>query len=173
MTEQEQAMAAVMRALENDPRTRKQLMGMVRQIAPDVPLPELELESLVDKRAESLEKQIEEMKNERARERAQAELDRLRNAPVSKGLIAADQMGDLDKFAKDNGFDETQYEQAARLMRAEQAVMRGTSESSDEGRTPSWEPGKLDDFVSNPIRTAQERAMDLSRQLRLGNIRIN
>lgn len=129
-------MAALQAKLLSDPRTRKEMLKAIKTLHPDFTAPELaaeeatgsmrkEFEGLLtskDERIGALEKKFEEQSNARAEERAREAWNKLKMAPVEQGLCREEELPDLEKFMKEEGFNNTQYLQAAKFRAAQNAM---------------------------------------------------
>ena len=105
-------LAALAKKLADNPSTRKEFLKLTKQVNPDLPIPELEMEERAnsvfqqaDQRVASLEAQLRERD-------ARDELDKHRQALLDKGLIKSkDDIAAVEKVMLEQGM--TNHETAA------------------------------------------------------------
>lgn len=147
-----------------DPKLRKKFMELVKAVNPDAPVPELELDSRLDEVREAANKRVAEMEAKLAEKEAREKWAELRAAPVKKGLVSESEMEDLEKYMKDNGFNATQYEQAARLRKLEQNIAEPTPSAFGAQKVLPTDADLRKDPRGFAQRTAHAMIADFKRQ---------
>lgn len=131
-----QNMAALQTKLLSDPRTRKQVLTAIKTLHPDFTAPELAAdESTAALRAEFaqtlegetkarklLEDRIAAQDSAAAEARGRDAWNKIKMAPVEQGFITEAELPELETFMKAEGFNNTQYLQAARYRAAQKQL---------------------------------------------------
>jgi hypothetical protein len=71
-------LAALAKSLAEDPKTRKQFLQLTKQVRPDVPIPEIEIEERTNEALQAVTKRAESLEARLRQKDAKEELDRRR-----------------------------------------------------------------------------------------------
>jgi len=151
MSESERnGLAAMHVRMLQDPAVRRDYLRTIKKLNPTFTAPELEIdaameverkaiadrEKALDERAKKTEDAVAAMAAERAEEKARAAWDQLKRSPIEAGIITAEELPALEKLMKDEGFNSTQYMQAAKFMKAQQVMAAPTPGALKPFRMP-------------------------------------
>ena len=84
-------LAALAKSLAEDPKTRKQFLQLTKQVRPDVPIPEIEIEERTNAVLETANKRVESLEAKLRAKDAKEELERRRNNLRTKQLADSDE----------------------------------------------------------------------------------
>lgn len=96
--EQRDELARLMKELADNPKTRKDILRLTKEVRPEMPIPELEIESNTRQAVEKAEQRVIELENKLRERDAREELARRRQALREKNLVSNDQ--DVDEVEK-------------------------------------------------------------------------
>lgn len=114
-------LAALALALSGNEKTRKNFLGLVKQAAPNTPIPELDAERRISEATESLRKENQDLKNSFEEFKLGGQMREMKDQVKSKYSLSDD---DLKKMEEKMGKKElpVDYEFAARLYKQETEV---------------------------------------------------
>jgi glucose-6-phosphate isomerase len=81
-------LAALAKSLAEDPKTRKQFLQLTKQVRPDVPIPEIEIEERTNAVLETANKRVESLEAKLRAKDAKEELERRRTNLRTKQLAS-------------------------------------------------------------------------------------
>jgi hypothetical protein len=97
-------LAALAKSLAEDPKTRKQFLQLTKQVRPDVPIPEIEIEERTNAVLETANKRVESLEAKLRAKDAKEELERRRNNLRTKQLADSDaDIADIEKLMIEKG----------------------------------------------------------------------
>jgi DNA-binding protein H-NS len=97
-------LAALAKSLAEDPKTRKQFLQLTKQVRPDVPIPEIEIEERTNAVLETANKRVESLEAKLRAKDAKEELERRRNNLRTKQLAESDDdIADIEKLMIEKG----------------------------------------------------------------------
>lgn len=136
--------------------TRKATMRLLKQVDPDFEAPEVE----VDERLAAIEaataERVKKLEDELQTRDAQAQWNTLKMQPVKAGIITEADLPDLEKYMQENGFNSTQYLQAAKHRKMEQALAPPTPAQLN----PFKIAGDNKDLMKNPKQWFRKQTAD-------------
>jgi len=110
--EQRDELALLMQQLSNNPETRKDLLRLAKKVRPDLPVPELEIESHTNSMVEKAEQRVQALEAKLRQKEALEDLKARRNSLKSKGLVQTDEdIQAVEKIMLEKGV--TNHETAA------------------------------------------------------------
>ena len=86
-SEAQAELAALAKSLAEDPKTRKQFLQLTKQVRPDVPIPEIEIEERTSAVLQQANSRVESLEAKLRQKEAKEELERRRNELKRKQLI--------------------------------------------------------------------------------------
>ena len=105
-------LALLARQMAEDPATRKDFLRLTKKIKPDMPIPELEIESYTEKAVSASTRRVEELEAKLRERDALDDLDKRRQSLIKKGLIDNEsQIEEIEKVMLEKGI--TNHEAAA------------------------------------------------------------
>jgi hypothetical protein len=97
-------LAALAKSLAEDPKTRKQFLQLTKQVRPDVPIPEIEIEERTNAVLETANKRVESLEAKLRAKDAKEELERRRTNLRTKQLAESDEdIADIEKLMIEKG----------------------------------------------------------------------
>ena len=97
-------LAALSKRLSEDPRTRRPFLKLTKEVHPDLPVPEIEIEERTTQALSAAEKRVQSLEAKLREKDAREELARRRNAIKEKGLAGTDQdIAEIEKIMVDKG----------------------------------------------------------------------
>jgi len=155
-------LAALAQQLAENPATRKQFLRMTKQVKPDLPIPELDMEDYTHKAVTQSEQRVQALEAKLRERDAVEELQKRRQSLMKKGLIAnEDEVKDVEKIMLERGI--TNHETAAEFHQ----WMKQAAEPTPSGYNPSavkqFDLGK---YWKNPAGAARDEAMNALKDLR-------
>jgi len=155
-------LAALAQQLAENPATRKQFLRMTKQVKPDLPIPELDMEDFTHKAVSQSEQRVQALEAKLRERDAVEELQKRRQSLMKKGLIAnEDEIKDVEKVMLERGI--TNHETAAEFHQ----WMKQAAEPTPSGYNPSavkqFDLGK---YWKNPVNAARDEAANALRDLR-------
>jgi chromosome segregation ATPase len=91
-------LAALAQTLAENPQTRKEFLRLTKQVKPDLPIPELEIEEKVSQSLTASEQRVQQLEAKLAERDALEKLKERRQSLKEKGLIEND--SDIDEVEK-------------------------------------------------------------------------
>ena len=155
-------LAALAQQLAENPATRKQFLRMTKQVKPDLPIPELDMEDYTHKAVSQSEQRVQALEAKLRERDAVEELQKRRQSLMKKGLIANEsEVSDVEKIMLERGI--TNHETAAEFHQ----WMKQAAEPTPSGYNPSavkqFDLGK---YWKNPAGAARDEAANALRDLR-------
>ena len=155
-------LAALAQQLAENPATRKQFLRMTKQVKPDLPIPELDMEDYTHNAVNKSEMRVQALEAKLRERDAIEELQKRRQSLMKKGLIAnEDEVKDVEKIMLERGI--TNHETAAEFHQ----WMKQAAEPTPSGYNPSavkqFDLGK---YWKNPAGAARDEAANALRDLR-------
>jgi len=155
-------LAALAQQLAENPATRKQFLRMTKQVKPDLPIPELDMEDYTHNAVNKSEMRVQALEAKLRERDAVEELQKRRQALMKKGLIANEsEVSDVEKIMLERGI--TNHETAAEFHQ----WMKQAAEPTPSGYNPSavkqFDLGK---YWKNPAGAARDEAANALRDLR-------
>ena len=147
-------LAALAKSLAEDPKTRKQFLQLTKQVRPDVPIPEIEIEERTNAVLETANKRVESLEAKLRAKDAKEELERRRTNLRTKQLAESDEdIADIEKLMIEKGI--ANHETAAEYH----SWMKQAA-----APTPSQFPSLVmsrfysQDYMKNPVGAARDAA---------------
>lgn len=157
-----QELAALGMQLAGSPETRQQYLSLVKQVRPDLPMPELETSRRIDDATQKLRDEIAEMKAEQSRRDAAEEVARSRGDLVKRGLASEDDIAKIEEMMLKDGI--MNYETAARYYQNQRQLAAPTpSVANSRAFAPLV---NMNEFFKNPRTAAMNAADEVFRELR-------
>ena len=155
-------LAALAQQLAENPATRKQFLRMTKQVKPDLPIPELDMEDFTSNAVNKSEMRVQALEAKLRERDAVEELQKRRQSLMKKGLIANEsEVGDVEKIMLERGI--TNHETAAEFHQ----WMKQAAEPTPSGYNPSavkqFDLGK---YWKNPAGAARDEATNALKDLR-------
>ena len=155
-------LAALAQQLAENPATRKQFLRMTKQVKPDLPIPELDMEDYTHNAVTKSEQRVQALEAKLRERDAVEELQKRRQSLMKKGLIANEsEVSDVEKIMLERGI--TNHETAAEFHQ----WMKQAAEPTPSGYNPSavkqFDLGK---YWKNPAGAARDEAANALRDLR-------
>jgi hypothetical protein len=155
-------LAALAQQLAENPATRKQFLRMTKQVKPDLPIPELDMEDFTSNAVNKSEQRVQALEAKLRERDAVEELQKRRQSLMKKGLIANEsEVSDVEKIMLERGI--TNHETAAEFHQ----WMKQAAEPTPSGYNPSavkqFDLGK---YWKNPAGAARDEAANALRDLR-------
>ena len=154
-------LAALAKALAENPKTRKEFLKLTKTAHPDLPVPEIEIEEQTNRAISAQEAKIAALEARLREKEAKEELSRRRNTLKEKGFAENDD--DIKMIEKSINNHET----AAQYIMQEKQLDRPTPVFN--GSTIINKMG-VQNFLKNPVAAAREQAAQAFNELR-GNSR--
>jgi len=154
-------LAMLAKELAENPSTRADMLRLTRKVRPDLPIPELEIEDKLAKHHDAQAKELEAMRVERARDKAEQQLKEKRA-----------------KLKAERGLGDEDVERIEKVMMEKRIPDHDTAADYDEWMrqaaqpTPTGYKGSpvghfnLNKFFKNPTQAAREEAAQALSDLR-------
>jgi hypothetical protein len=158
-------LAALAQQLAETPSTRKRFLRMTKEIKPDLPIPELEIEESTNKALSLAEQRVQSLENKLREKDALDDLQRRRNAIKAKGLVSTeDDIKEVEKIMLDRGI--TNHETAAEYHQ----WMKQSATPTPSGYNPQIiQKMDLNKYWKNPVTAARNEAVSALQELRRPN----
>jgi hypothetical protein len=159
-------LAALAKALAENPKTRKEFLRLTKQAHPDLPVPELEIEDRTNHAISEQQNRIAQLEAKLKEKDARTELERRRNTLKEKRLAESDDdVKAIEKLMIEKGI--SNHESAAEYYNWMRQADKPTPAFSNSPIT-----SKVNDFqkyLKNPAAAAREAAASALNELRQGN----
>jgi hypothetical protein len=159
-------LAALAKALAENPKTRKEFLRLTKTAHPDLPVPELDIEDQTTRALSAQENKIAQLEARLKEKDARAELERRRLALKEKNLVGSDDdISEIEKLMVKEGI--SNHETAAKHYQWMKQADRPTPAFSNSPIT-----SKVNDFAKymrNPAAAAREAAASALNELRQGS----
>ena len=155
-------LALLARQMAEDPATRKDFLRLTKKIKPDMPIPELEIESYTEKAVSASTRRVEELEAKLRERDALDDLDKRRQSLIKKGLIDNEsQIEEIEKVMLEKGI--TNHEAAAEYW----DWMKQSAVPASSGYNPSAiNKFDLSKYWKNPVAGARDEASKALMELR-------
>jgi hypothetical protein len=158
-------LAQLARQLAENPATRKQFLQMTKQVKPDMPIPELEIEAYTDKRVSEAQYRVEQLEAKLREKEAVDELNRRRNELMKKGYVRSDdEVNEVEKVMLEKGI--TNHESAAEYYNWMKQAAEPTASSYNPSGLSKFD---LTDYWKNPTQGARREAAKVLAEIRRPN----
>lgn len=97
-------LAALSKRLSENPKTRKSFLRLAKEVNPDIPMPELEMEEMVNERTNAAEKRVADLENQLRAQQVRDELNRRRTRLKESGVAQTDDdILEIEKLMTEKG----------------------------------------------------------------------
>jgi len=147
-------LAALARTLAENPTTRKQFLQLTKQVRPDVPIPEIEIEERTNSVLAQAEDRVKSLEDKLRQKEAREELQKRRDAIVRKGLVdSEDDVKEVEKIMVEKGI--ANHETAAEYHSWMKQMSAPTPSQFPQ---PVMAKFNTKDFMKNPVGAARDAA---------------
>jgi hypothetical protein len=147
-------LAALAKSLAEDPKTRKQFLQLTKQVRPDVPIPEIEIEERTNAVLETANKRVESLEAKLRAKDAKEELERRRNNLRTKQLAESDDdIADIEKLMIEKGI--ANHETAAEYH---SWMKQAAAPTPSQFPQPVMSRFNTQDYMKNPVGAARDAA---------------
>jgi hypothetical protein len=155
-------LAALAQQLAENPATRKQFLRMTKQVKPDLPIPELDMEDYTHNAVNKSEMRVQALEAKLRERDAIEELQKRRQSLMKKGLIANEsEVSDVEKIMLERGI--TNHETAAEFHQWMKQAAEPTPSGYNRSAVKQFDLGK---YWKNPAGAARDEAANALRDLR-------
>lgn len=148
-----QELAALSKRLAEDPATRKDYLRLAKKVMPDLPVPEIEMEEAVDKRASAAEDRVQQLEAKLRQREVREELSKRRNSLKEKGFAQSDEeVQEIEKLMTEKGI--ANHETAADYFR----YMKQSAVPTPGYPQPVMSRMDVKGYMKNPVGAARENA---------------
>ena len=152
--EAQQELAILAKNLFEDPRTRKPFLHLTKQVRPDVPIPEVEIEEQTNKVLSEAKAEVQSLKDQIRQKEAREELEKRRQSLIKKGLIdSEDDIKEVEKVMVEKGI--ANHETAAEYHAYMKQMAAPTPSQFPQ---PVMSTFNTKDFMKNPVGAARDAA---------------
>ena len=152
--EAQQELAILAKNLFEDPRTRKPFLHLTKQVRPDVPIPEVEIEEQTNKVLSEAKAEVQSLKDQIRQREAREELEKRRQSLIKKGLIdSEDDIKEVEKVMVEKGI--ANHETAAEYHAYMKQMAAPTPSQFPQ---PVMSKFNTKDFMKNPVGAARDAA---------------
>jgi hypothetical protein len=156
-----QELAALSKRLAEDPATRKDYLKLAKKVMPDLPVPEIEMEEAVNKRASVAEQRVQQLEAKLRQREVREELTKRRNALKEKGYVQSEEeIQEIEKLMTEKGI--ANHETAADYWR----YMRQSAVPTPGYPQPVMSRMDVKGYMKNPVGAARENAAAALAELR-------
>jgi hypothetical protein len=155
-------LAALSKRLSEDPATRKQFLRLTKQVHPDLPVPEIEMEEAVNARASVAEQKVAQLEAKLRQREVKDELNKRRSVLKEKGYVESDdEILEIEKLMTEKGI--ANHETAADYWRH----MKQAAVPTPSGfPSPVMSRFDIKGYMKNPTGAARENAAAALAELR-------
>jgi hypothetical protein len=158
-------LAALARQLAENPNTRKDFLKLTKQVNPNLPVPELEIEERTERVLTKAQERVEQLENKLRERDAVGELEKRRLLLLKKGKIKSEEeIEQVEKVMLEKGI--TDHETAADywnwMNQAAQPTKSGYNPNVLDKNTKSV----LSQYWKNPTTAAREQAAKALEEIR-------
>ena len=147
-------LAALAKSLAEDPKTRKQFLQLTKQVRPDVPIPEIEIEERTNAVLATANKRVESLEAKLRAKDAKEELERRRNNLRTKQLAESDaDIADIEKLMIEKGI--ANHETAAEYH---SWMKQAAAPTPSQFPSPVMSRFNTQDYMKNPVGAARDAA---------------
>jgi hypothetical protein len=158
-------LAALAQTLAENPKTRRDFLRMTKQVKPDLPIPELDIEEYTRETVSKSEERVQQLEAKLAEKDAKEELERRRQSLMKRGLIdSEDDIQEVEKVMLEKGI--TNHETAAEYHQ----WMKEAAKPTPSGYNPQViQKFDLSQYWKNPVSAARNEAAKALNDLRKRN----
>ena len=154
-------LAALSKRLSENPKTRKSFLRLAKEVNPDIPMPELEMEEMVNERTTAAEKRVADLENQLRAQQVRDELNRRRNKLKESGFAQTDDdILEIEKLMAEKGI--ANHETAADYWRH----MKQAAVPTPGYPQPVMSRMDVKGYMKNPVAAARENAAAALAELR-------
>ncbi len=154
-------LAALSKRLSENPKTRKSFLRLAKEVNPDIPMPELEMEEMVNERTTAAEKRVADLENQLRAQQVRDELNRRRNKLKESGFAQTDDdILEIEKLMTEKGI--ANHETAADYWRH----MKQAAVPTPGYPQPVMSRMDVKGYMKNPVAAARENAAAALAELR-------
>jgi hypothetical protein len=154
-------LAALSKRLSENPKTRKSFLRLAKEVNPDIPMPELEMEEMVNERTNAAEKRVADLENQLRAQQVRDELNRRRNKLKESGFAQTDDdILEIEKLMTEKGI--ANHETAADYWRH----MKQAAVPTPGYPQPVMSRMDVKGYMKNPVAAARENAAAALAELR-------
>lgn len=154
-------LAALSKRLSENPKTRKSFLRLAKEVNPDIPMPELEMEEMVNERTTAAEKRVTDLENQLRAQQVRDELNRRRNRLKESGFAQTDDdILEIEKLMTEKGI--ANHETAADYWRH----MKQAAVPTPGYPQPVMSRMDVKGYMKNPVAAARENAAAALAELR-------
>ena len=147
-------LAALAKTLAENPSTRKQFLQLTKQVRPDVPIPEIEIEERTNSVLAKAEDRVKSLEEKLRQKEAREELQKRRDALIRKGLIdSEDEVKEVEKLMVEKGI--ANHETAAEYH---SWMKQAAAPTPSQFPQPVMSKFNTKDFMKNPTGAARDAA---------------
>jgi hypothetical protein len=147
-------LAALAKSLAEDPKTRRQFLQLTKQVRPDVPIPEIEIEERTSAVLEQANSRVESLEAKLRQKDAKEELQRRRNNLKEKQLANSDEdIAEIEKLMIDKGI--ANHETAAEYH---SWMKQASTPTPSQFPQPVMSKFNTQDYMKNPVGAARDAA---------------
>jgi septal ring factor EnvC (AmiA/AmiB activator) len=147
-------LASLAKTLAEDPNTRKQFLQLTKQVRPDVPIPEIEIEERTNQVISEANKRVESLEAKLRQKEAKETLERRRSDLLKKQLVESeDDIKEVEKLMVEKGI--ANHETAAEYHSWMKQMSAPTPSQFPQ---PVMSKFNTKDFMKNPVGAARDAA---------------
>lgn len=147
-------LAALAKTLAEDPKTRKQFLQLTKQVRPDVPIPEIEIEERTNEVLTAANKRVESLEAKLRQKEAKEALEKRRQDLLKKQLVSSeDDIKEVEKLMVEKGI--ANHETAAEYH---QWMKQMSAPTPSQFPQPVMSRFNTADFMKNPVGAARDAA---------------
>lgn len=155
-------LASLSKRLSEDPKTRREFLKLTKQVHPDLPVPEIEIEERTNSLLSKAEQRVQNLEAKLREKDAKEELQRRRNTLKDKGLIQSEEdIREIEKVMVDRGI--ANHETAAEYW---QWMKQAAAPTPTGYPQPMLNRMNITGFMKNPVATARNEAALALNELR-------
>ena len=160
--EQRDELALLMKEMSENPATRKEALRLTKKLRPDLPVPELDIEDMTEKRVAHATDRVAELERKLAEKDAQADLQSRRDNLIKKGLIDNESdIAEIEKVMLENKIAD--HETAAQYWQWMKQAAAPTPTGYNPNPVAKFDLGK---YYKNPTGAARDEAAKALSELR-------
>jgi hypothetical protein len=153
-SEAQAELAYLAKSLAEDPKTRKQFLQLTKQVRPDVPIPEIEIEERTNQVLSQANKRVETLEAKLRQRDAKEALEKRRQDLVKKQLVQSeDDIKEVEKLMIEKGI--ANHETAAEYH---QWMKQMSAPTPSQFPQPVMSRFNTVDFMKNPVGAARDAA---------------
>lgn len=147
-------LAALAKTLAEDPKTRKQFLQLTKQVRPDVPIPEIEIEERTNAVLSEANRKVESLEQKLRQKETKEELERRRQTLIKKQLVESEEdIAEVEKIMVEKGI--ANHETAAEYH---QWMKQAATPTPSQFPQPVMSKFNTKDYMRNPVGAARDAA---------------